>query len=256
MADVVLHQFPFSHFNDKARWALALKGIAHRRRDYLPGPHIPAIRRLSGQPQTPVLEWDGRVIAGSAAIIDFLEQAVPQPALYPGDPAARAAALQLARGFDRDLGPATRAILFAVLVDEPDYFCALFAAGRPAWQRRLYRRAFPLARPLIARGNGIDRPERVAHAQAQATRILDDIAARSAQRRYLAGDAFSVADLTAAALIAPLFEPVVDDMARPRPQPPRMRALLDQWAAHPAVAWAADLYRDHGGRPVSGDAPA
>ncbi len=66
---IVLHQFEFSHFNDKARWALDFKGIEHRRESYLPGPHMFFIRRLSGQAQTPVLAVDNEVIPGSAAII-------------------------------------------------------------------------------------------------------------------------------------------------------------------------------------------
>ncbi|MGE0484431.1 MAG: glutathione S-transferase family protein [Gammaproteobacteria bacterium] len=248
MATVILHQFPYSHFNDKVRWALAFKGIAHRRRDYLPGPHIPAIRRLSGQSQTPVLEWDGEIVAGSAAIIDFLEIQVPMPALHPADPGERAAAEDLVARFDRELGPATRAVLFAVLIDEPDYFCALFAGDRPPWQRWLYRASFPLARPLVARGNAVDRPELVARAEAVTTTILADIATRVAVADYLVGNAFSIADLTAAALIAPLFEPPVTDMARPQPQPAAMLTLKDRWARHPAVAWAERIYRDHGAR--------
>jgi glutathione S-transferase len=251
MAQVILHQFPYSHFNDKARWALAYKDIPHERRNYLPGPHIPAIRRLSGQPQTPVLEWDGEVIAGSAAVIEYLEARVPQPALLPADPDARAMARELVLRFDHDLGPATRAVLFAVLIDEPDYFCALFGGDRPPWRRRLYRAFFPLARPLVARGNGVDRAEYVTRAAAVTNEVLDDIAARVASTGYLVGATFSVADLTAAALIAPLFDPVVADMARPAPQPPRMVALKAHWASHPAVAWAGKMYRLHGARPLA-----
>jgi glutathione S-transferase len=83
---LVLHQFPASHYNEKARWALDWKGLAHRRISYLPGPHVPRIRRLSGQAQTPVLVLDGRVVAGSAQIIDALERAFPERPLYPEDP--------------------------------------------------------------------------------------------------------------------------------------------------------------------------
>jgi hypothetical protein len=49
MDELTLHQFLYSHFNEKARWALDHKGIPHQRRAYLPGPHRPAMQRLSGQ---------------------------------------------------------------------------------------------------------------------------------------------------------------------------------------------------------------
>jgi glutathione S-transferase len=58
-ARVVLHQFVASHYNEKARWALDWKGVAHRRITYFPGPHALAMRRLSGQTATPVLVEGG-----------------------------------------------------------------------------------------------------------------------------------------------------------------------------------------------------
>lgn len=85
---VALHQFLFSHYNDKARWVLAWKQVEHVRHSYLPGPHVPLIRRLSGQQQTPVLVWDGEVVAGSGAIVDYVDERVPERPLQPDDPAA------------------------------------------------------------------------------------------------------------------------------------------------------------------------
>jgi glutathione S-transferase len=80
---LVLHMFAASHFNEKARWALDWKGLAHRRIAYLPCSHRLPIQRLSGQSQTPVLEMEAAVIAGSAQIIDALERTHPEPALFP-----------------------------------------------------------------------------------------------------------------------------------------------------------------------------
>jgi glutathione S-transferase len=89
--------FAASHFNEKARWALDWKGLAHRRIAYLPCSHRLPIQRLSGQSQTPVLEMEAAVIAGSAQIIDALERTHPEPALYPADPVQRQRALSSSR---------------------------------------------------------------------------------------------------------------------------------------------------------------
>ena len=59
-----LHQFPFSHYNEKARWALDWKGVPHVRRSYLPGPHMLPVYRLSGQRSVPVLRAGTEVIPG------------------------------------------------------------------------------------------------------------------------------------------------------------------------------------------------
>ncbi len=245
MPSIVLHQFPYSHYNDKARWALAYKGLAHARRDYLPGPHLPAIRRLSGHSQTPVLEIDGEVVAGSAAIIDRLERRVREPALYPADPAARAAALDWQARLDTSVGPAVRTVLFAVLIAEPAYLCRLFAGERSALVRAAYRASFPFARPLMARGNGVDSQASIDAAVARTAAALDEVADAVASTGYLVGDAFSVADLSAAALLAPLCDPPAVDMQRPRPRPPALDGLLAAYAGHPAIRWCTEMYARH-----------
>lgn len=242
---IELHQFAYSHFNDKVRWALAWKGLDCRRITYLPGPHIPALRKLFGQPQTPVLVMDDEVIAGSAAIIARLETLRPEPPLYPEDPGHRDAATRWVHRLDADLGPATRATLFAHLLGEPGYLCRIFADGKPLLKRALYRATFPFARPMIARGNGVHQPRLVSEAQAQTRSLLDEIAAAVNATGYLVGDQFSVADLTAAALIAPLCEPDCDDMRRPFPRPAAFSAFIEAWREHPACRWAEQQYREH-----------
>ena len=77
--------------------------------------------------------------------------------------------------------------------------------------------------------------------------MLDEIAAHTRATGYLVGDRFTVADLTAAALIAPLTRPPVADMQRPEPMPPALNALLETYAAHPAIAWVTHCYATHRG---------
>ncbi len=246
---IVLHQFSASHFNEKARWGLALKGVDHERVSHLPGPHIPAIRRLSGQTQTPVLVQDGEVVAGSAAILDRLEAGWPEPRLYPEDPAAKAEALELQARFDAEVGPAVRTALFSVLVNEGGFLCRIFARDKPRLARGLYRASFPLARPLIAKGNGVVDPANVERAFARTAEALDLVAKRTSATGYLVGDEFTIADLTAAALLAPLADLDHPDMAKPRPMPASVVAFLGAYAEHPATLWVKATYARH--RPTS-----
>src|SRR5947208_14481873 len=101
----VLWQFTYSHFNEKARWALDFKRVPHVRRSLLPGPHGVKIRRMTGQTAVPVLELHGRVIHDSSRIIAALEEAFPDPPLYPPDEAARRRPPPLAASFHLRLGP-------------------------------------------------------------------------------------------------------------------------------------------------------
>src|SRR5207247_8660717 len=89
MTPPVLWQFRFSHFNEKARWALDWKGIAHVRRSLLPGFHVPRVLWTTGQRSLPVLVLDRETIHDSTRIIERLERRRPEPAPYPAAPGAR-----------------------------------------------------------------------------------------------------------------------------------------------------------------------
>lgn len=243
--DVVLHQFQASHFNEKARWGLDYKGIAHRRETYLPGPHAPLIQRLSGQTQTPVLTIDGRVVAGSANILATLEQLRPEPALYPADAERRRAALAFQERFDREVGPAVRTVVFDVLLRELDYMCRIFGRGKPWLTLTLYRAILPLARPVIAQVNGVSTPGNVERSIAVTEAALDEVARAVDATGYLVGDSFSVADLTAAALFVPLVGPNHPDTVFPDGKPESLARIHARYADHPAVRWVHALYARH-----------
>src|SRR5690349_16835365 len=101
----VLWHIKVSNYNEKARWALDYKRVAHRRRDPMPGAHTLIALALTRRTATfPVLQIDGRAIGDSTRIIAALEERFPDPPLYPTDPAERRRALELEEFFDQDLG--------------------------------------------------------------------------------------------------------------------------------------------------------
>ena len=120
--DLELFQFRYSHYNEKVRWALDFKGLAHRRTDLLPGLHAATVNKLTGQNQTPVLRMNDEYVHDSAWIIERLELVFKDaPSLLPTDAAMRDRALELARHFDHVVGPATRACAFVAMLDDVDY---------------------------------------------------------------------------------------------------------------------------------------
>ncbi len=249
----VLHQFTRSHFNEKARWALDWKGIPHRRVTHLPGPHMFAIRRMTGRTQVPVLVLgDGQtreVVGGSARILARLDEIQPSEALLPSGAEDRAQALALQTWLDDEVGPAVRTVVFSVLLEQPDFLCRIFAGHLPPLGRSLYRATFPLARKLMARANGAERPDQVATAFEVSERALDRIAGQIGGKGYLVGDRFGLADLAAAALLAPLANPQHPDMASPEPVPDAAQQLQARFAGHAAIAWVHEQYVRH--RPPS-----
>jgi glutathione S-transferase len=244
MAGLELIQFHYSHFNEKVRWALDWKRVPHRRTTLLPGPHGITVKRLTGQTETPVVRFSDSVVHGSADIIAALEERYPDPPLYPDDPDQRRRALEIQARFDSEVGPAIRRALFAVLLDFPGYLGGAFSEGRNPMTRSLYKATIPFVRPMMRRSMGIDR-EGVEKGLAATSEALDFVARESSHTGQLTGDRFSVADLAAAALLAPAVQPPSSPMHLPEPRPEPLERWVERWASHPGTAWVLRQYREH-----------
>lgn len=94
----------------RVRIALNVKGIAyescpvHLIRDG-GEQNLPAYRQLNPQGRVPTLVHDGAVINQSMAILEYLEEVFPSPALLPDDPAGRARVRGLAQIIVSDIQP-------------------------------------------------------------------------------------------------------------------------------------------------------
>lgn len=247
---IVLHQFRFGSHDEKVRWALDWKGIPYERVSYLPGPHGYLLRRISGQPEPPVVEMDGRVLVGSATILEALERRTPRRSLLPRETYDRDLALEIERHFDVVVGPAVSTLFWEALVRAPEYAARRFAEGKPRIVRMLYRPLVPRVLRRFAIDNGVDEPGVYGSAHAIVGEALDFVASRSARSGYLVGDMFSVADLACAAHLAPLCSPAHPERMLSEPLPEALLALQDRLASHPAIAWIRDRYsRDRPMRP-------
>jgi glutathione S-transferase len=94
------HRIPFSTNVERVALAAAHKGIAVEWVDHGDADRS-AIRALSGQDFVPVAELDGEVIVDSPVILRVLEERVPDPPLWPADPARRAEADVFVDWFNR-----------------------------------------------------------------------------------------------------------------------------------------------------------
>ena len=239
-----LFMFMRSHFNEKVRWALDYKGIPHQRTAMLPGPHGGPIRKLTGQTAVPVLVIDGTPIHDSARIIDELERRHPDPALYPSDPAERERALEIQRYFDEEVGPKIRRAFFSVLMEEPAYLASVFASHRSAPIRWAYGAVFPLVKAKMKREMQVEEPH-VSEAFEATRQGFDFVEKEVGASGHLVGDRFSVADLAAAALLAPGVVLEHPDMRRPGEPPPAVREFLARWADRPGAKWVQRIYAAH-----------
>jgi glutathione S-transferase len=247
----VLWHIEISHYNEKVRWALDYKRMQYELRVPMPGLH--GLRALvlthGAQRRLPVLELDGRRIGDSTAIIAALEEHTPEPSLYPSDVGQRARALELEDWFDEELGPSLRRLVWHhTLPDTDATVAALFTRAAPAREWML-RATAPLVRPIVRRDYGVTDATAVT-ARAIVIAAMDRLESELQLSGYLVGEAFTVADLTAAALFTPVLAPPQRPYAQAALVPP-LQELREQLEARPGGAWVREMYARHRhGRPV------
>ena len=189
---MLLLQFSTSHYCRKARLALGYKQIPYQVENLTPGLHMFRVKPLSGKNTVPVLlpqqKYCPAVVADSTEIIRFLETYHPEPTLYLDDPIQQKEALRLEDHFDESIGTATRFVYYQFRANEGKQI-------DPSWSSQIVI-------AIVRAQYGINQKS----AQVATAKIADAIAMLSEfwQDGYLIGDRFSVADLTAAALLSPL----------------------------------------------------
>ena len=243
----VLWHLEISHFNEKARWALDYKGVEHVRRAVTPGLQELTARRLRAGRTVPILELNGRAIGDSTRIIEAIERRWPEPPLYPTDPAERSRALELEDYFDERCGPDARRVLFGANRAEPETFLAMFAGADRGRSGRL-RTLAPLVCRLVKWRFEV-RPETVEESRAKVRAAFDKLEADVGPSGYLAGDSFSVADLTAASILGLIVVPPEFPYIKlpPEERTAEFQSFRDSLRERPGFRWVEDMYARHRG---------
>jgi glutathione S-transferase len=242
----VLVTIPISHYCEKARWALDRAGIAYEERRHLPALHRVAVRRAGGRMTVPVLVCDEvGVLDESADIVCYADERAPAGrGTIPKDPTLAAEARALANDYDERLGPATRLWVYHQMIPRPELVTASMTAGVPGWQRTTFKVGHRALGAVISRVLRID-DDTVVDAEREFRAIFADVDDRLADgRRYLVGDAFSIADLTFAALAAPLVAPPEYGVRLPAVDelPARMRTVVREHRDTPAGEHALRMF--------------
>jgi glutathione S-transferase len=242
----VLWHIAISHYSEKARWALDWKGVDAVRRAPQPGLHMAiAVALTRGANKTfPVLRLDGRNVGDSTAIIEALEARFPEPPLYPVDSDERRRALALEDWFDEELGPHIRLLVWHEVTRDPERIAEVAPRVMMPALARARRTGTALTKSFVSMRYRAGREEAAALAREKVVAALDRLEEELGDGDYLAGDRFSVADLTAAALLYPLvLPPEAPFILEKLPDPfERFRAPLVE---RRGFRWVEEMYRRH-----------
>jgi glutathione S-transferase len=162
---IKLYGVPLSPYYNKVKIALLEKGVKFEESLMRPSQEMTILEK-SPMGKIPFVEINGHALCESTAILEWLEDAYPTASLLPPTPLGRAHARELMLMFDLYLGPACTPLVRARLFGSP-------------------------------------LPDRAATTAARDTivRVLNSIARLAQYGPWLAGEFFSFADISAAAVL-------------------------------------------------------
>jgi glutathione S-transferase len=248
----VLHQFPLSPFCEKTRWNLDLKGLDYTVRNLFPGRHARINRRLvPGRSSVPLLIDRELVIHDSSAIALYLEETYPGKPLLPGDDGLRSLVLALENYFDSSVGPSVRHWCYGQLLGRRGRATEVFFAeysSRTRWLMghvlgRLFERRLAATFPPDA--EALEQVERI---MLEGLERLENVTERDPDR-YLVGEGMTLADVTAAALLAPIIGPPNSPWSASEPLTAPMLEMRERLRARPGGQWVLRRYAHD--RPVA-----
>ncbi len=238
-----LYTFTISHFSEKARWAFDWNGVAYDERRLLPGPHMPFVRRRAPRTSVPVIDHDGTIVQGSRAILDYLESTLGKMKLAP-PPGAAKRCVEIEELADRAFGLGTQRVFYDALLEHRDTVVDLWTQGGPSWGRTFYRFAWRFLDRGVRRQYKI-RPDKVAESKDLFRHAFDELDRELDGRPYLLGDAPSRADVTVAALLAPMCRPPEHVVRWPADMPDELGSFIGQFEGRPTWQLVRRMYRDH-----------
>lgn len=251
-AAFTLYTFAMSHYSEKIRWTLDHAAIPYREQCLTPVFHIGPALRMGGRGQTtlPLLKTPHESVQDSARILNWLHQQNLASALMP------------AKGYDEireveqrfnAIGKDVARLLYARSFGHADaHIVQLWCNHASPAQARFIRLAYPVIRwgfrrKLHITTAGADK------AQHKIDEVVNWLEARLKDGRiYLVGDHFTVADITAASLLAPIACPPEHPVYGDADYQQAMRGATAPWQGRPALAWVLKMYATQRGQMQGG----
>lgn len=133
-----------------------------------------------------------------------------------------------------------------MILPYPKFVRAAFVSHASPAAQLAHRAMSPLFGVIMRRQMDIS-PATAEVARSKTMAAMDRLEHELQPSGYLVGDRFTVADLTAAALLSPLVRPPEFPYKAAGPLPEPFVRIRDAVSAHPAFRWTLQTYRQHRG---------
>lgn len=249
--ELTLYTFAMSHFCEKIRWTLDLCNLPYVEVPLTPVFHLYPAWRMGGRGRTslPILKVVARqsptdFIQDSTRILSWLDRELGPCDLIPrcglsDDVSA------IEDRFDR-IGQDVSRLLYAHAFKHGDKVLRFWGSSATPWQRQCLKASLPLVRWSFQRRLDLSR-DGLRHADHRLQQALAWLEGRlSDGRMFLVGSRLTVADVSAASLLAPLAcpdqHPVFSQTDFKRYMLPASATWLND---RPALRWVRRMYTEH-----------
>jgi glutathione S-transferase len=241
-----LYTIAMSHYSEKIRWLLDAEGLPYQEEALTPVFHVPKalLKGMRAQTTVPVLQDGNRSIQDSTRIIDWL--AAHHGPLRTLPAAQRDEIMAIEDRFDAIGKDVARYLYFSGFA-HTDKVLEMWTRFATPTESRVVRATYPLIKAVFKvklRINAAD----AARAERRIDEALRWLEQRVADGRlYLVGDRLTVADITAASLLAPMACPSEHPVYGEASFRDKMGVNPALWGQRPGLDWVRRLYREHRG---------
>lgn len=237
---------PISHYCEKVRWALDLLKIPYVEEQHVPAFHRSVTRKYGGS-SVPLLVSKSGIFTDLTDIFHYLDTINSSDfRLYPEAPELRREVEEMEELFDAKLGVDIRNWGYYYRSRDRKTMRKAWCKGTPLFERVGFEIAFPFISAKVRQLYSIT-AESAAFSLQGIREVFEIVNQRLADDRpYLAGDRLSAADLTFAALAAPVLQPPEHPVlvAKIEELPIEMASVIRELQATAAGVHALRLYRE------------
>lgn len=236
---------PYSHYCERARWAMDYCGIPYTETGHAPFFHAYHNRKAGAMRTVPALITPQGVINGSDQIMAFANQVSQKKRPLYISPLERSTRSWESL-FDKGFGVKSRVWAYIYLQEAPELLHEILSQGS-LWEYRLLKPVVPQLLKTIVKLYGAH-----AHRLAQIETDLDNLLHRCDfmlrdERPFFMGSQFSAADITLCALGGVLVLPPEYGFRYPdlKNYPEAMQHRILQWRERPVGQYILRMYANH-----------
>lgn len=236
-----------SHYSEKIRWLLDYEKITYKEEALTPFVHaFPMLMKGKRKRTTvPLIQRGSTCVQDSPRIVTWLQTEYGPLTTLPQDEQEEILAVQ--KRFDA-IGKSVARFLYFSGFDHPKVIKDIWTQFAKPWENAIVRTCYPMIKGMFKSQMQVN-----ASGAAKAEKKIDQEIQWLEQRlndghQFLVGDRFTVADITAAALLAPLACPPEHPIYGTADFREKIASAAKKWADSPALAWVRRMYTENRGQ--------